>query len=58
MILTLTLFSGDIMMLSEGQTTVGMLFTLREGIQMDQILGGYELTLGRCIDHVRRQGDI
>ncbi|QGI64744.1 hypothetical protein CEK26_008698 [Fusarium fujikuroi] len=30
----------DIMMLSEGQTTVGMLFTLREGIQMDQILGG------------------
>lgn len=46
------------MMLSEGQTTVGMLFTLREGIQMDQILEDYVLTLGRCIDHVRGQGDI
>jgi hypothetical protein len=45
-------------MLSEGQTTVGMLFTLREGIQTDQILEGFLLTLSRHIDYVCGQGDI
>jgi len=46
------------MMLSEGQTAVSTLFTLREGIQLDQILRDYILTLSRYINHVRGQGDV